>query len=48
MKSPFKKILVSFSQSNFGYLIYFYHKVFDSAEEANMHPIKSRRLGPQW
>ena len=35
MKSPIKKLLVSINQSNSGYLIYFYFKIFDRTKEAN-------------
>ena len=44
MKSPFKKILVSSYQSNFGYMIYFYYKLFDRAKQPNTYARKSRRL----
>ena len=43
MKSPIKKLLVYFNQSNSCNLIYFYYKFFGRAKEENIYAIKSRR-----
>ena len=43
MKSPIEKLLVSINQSNSGYMIYFFYKLFKRNKEANIYEIKSRR-----
>ena len=47
MKSPIKELLVSVNQSDSHNFIYFYYTFFDSAREANIYAIKSRRLRRQ-